>query len=324
MRRKSLFSDITEEPLHFRHFDRDGDLARLEQLLTEIERVDQAGEDTSEETLKAQLTLPGHDPHQDRWIVTTSNEGEQMVGFSSVWKVPQNNYADIYVGVHPSWRRHGIGSELLQRTLTRAQTHQPQTILVSADAQHQEARDFLQKRAFAPLSAYTVMRLASTVHLPQPVLPAGYTLRAYNPASDFSLLLDMYNRAFQGLWGHWEHMPAEYLKGMLGEMNAEGIFLLFTQNEEVVGTCRGEMSEQFTKRRGVPTGYLDCPGVVPEHRTKNLYLPQLLHVADWVRKQERVDIEMESWGDDPRVLAQYQGVGFENVHRQDIYRWQGN
>ena len=320
-----MFSDTAESHIHFRHFDVDKDLPHLVQLLTEIERVDQAGEDTSEETLKAQLTLPGHDPLQDRWVVTALNNDEQLIAFSTVWKVPENNYADIYVAVRPEWRRQGIGSELLQRIVTRAQTHSPQDILVSADAQNQVVKDFLRKRAFSPTAAYTAMQLPSIVELPQSVLPTGYTFRVYNPTNDFSLLLDMYNRAFQGLWGHWEHVTPENLNGFLEEMNPDGIFLLFTQNGEVVGTCRGEISEQLSKQRGTPTGYLDCPGVVPDHRSKNLYLPQLLHVASWVREQERnAAIEMQSWGDDPQVLAQYQQVGFEKTNQQDIYRWQGN
>ena len=319
-----MFSNTAETHIHFRHFAVDKDLPRLVQLLTEIEQVDHAGEDTSEETLKAQLTLPGHDPLQDRWVVTASSNDEQLIAFSTVWKVPENNYADIYVAVRPEWRRQGIGSELLQRIVTRAQTHSPQDILVSADTQNQSVKDFLRKRAFSPIAAYTAMHLPDTVDVPQPVLPTGYTLRVYNPSSDFSLLLDMYNRAFQGLWGHWEHVTVEYFHGMLEEMNPDGIFLLFTQNGEVVGTCRGEISEQLSKQRGTPTGYLDCPGVVPEHRTEHLYLPQLLHVANWVREQERnIPIEMQSWGDDPDVLAQYQQVGFEKTHQQDIYRWQG-
>ena len=318
-----MFSDTIESPIQFRHFDVNKDLSPLVQLLTEIERIDLAGEDTSEETLKAQLTLPGHDPQQDRWVVTTSNDSERIIGFCTVWKVPQNNYADIYVAVHPGWRRRGIGSELLQRILTRAQAHQPQDILVSGDAQNQQVTDFLRKRAFSPISAYTALKLVSTVDLPQPVFPTGYTLRTYNPTSDFPLLLDMYNRAFRGLWGHWEP-TAEYLNEMLKEINPNGIFLLFTHTGEVVGTCRSEISEPLSIRRGVRTGYLDAPGVVPEHRSENLYLPQLLHVAHWVRKQELVDIEMESWGDSSQVLAQYQQVGFEKTHQQNIYRWQGN
>ena len=323
-RRKNLFPDTTEPHIHFRHFDVDTDLPRLVQLLTRIEQVDHAGEDTSEETLKVQLTLPGHDPVQDRWVVTASNN-EQLIGYSSVWKVPENNYADIYVAVHPDWRRQGIGSELLQRIVTRAQTHHPQDILVSADAQNQVVKDFLHKRAFLPISAYTAMRLASTVDLPQAVLPIGYTLRVYDPVNDFSLLLKMYNRAFQGLWGHWEHVKAENLHEWLEGMNPDGIFLLFTQTGDVVGTCRGEISEPLSKQRGTRIGYLDAPGVVPEHRSENLYLPQLLHIANWVREQERdVAIEIDSWGDDPQVLAQYQQVGFERTHQQDIYRWQSN
>lgn len=319
-----MSSNTSENHVHFRHFDVNNDVLFLVQLLTEIEQVDHAGEDTSEETLKAQLSLPGHDPVQDRWVVTPSNDDKQMIGFATVWKVPQNNYADIYVAVHPDWRRQGIGSELLQRIIIRAQAHHPQDILVSGDAQNQQVTGFLRKRAFSPIAAYTVLKLARTVDLPQPVFPTGYGLRQYNPINDFSLLLDMYNRAFQGLWGHWEHVTAEYLNGMLEEMNPDGIFLLLTQTGEVVGTCRGEISVQLSKRRGKQTGYLDSPGVVPEHRMNNLYLPQLLHIANRVREQELVDIEMESWGDDPNVLAQYQQVGFEKTHQQHIYRWQGN
>ena len=319
-----MSSNTSENYIHFRHFDVDKDLPRLVQLMAEIEQVDHTGEDISEETLKAQLSLPGHDPSQDRWVAATVNNDDRIIGFGSVGNVPQNNYADMFVAVHPSWRRQGIGSELLQRTLTQAQTHHPQNILVYADVQHPYAKEFLLKRAFSPVAFYTAMKLASTVALPQPVLPTGYSFHQYNPPSDFPLLLEMYNRAFQGLWGHYDYVTSEVMNNILAnETNPEDNFLLFAQNGDVVGTCRGEISEYMSERRGVRTGYLDAPGVVPEHRSKNLYLPLVLHIANWVRTQELIDIEMESWGDDPQVLAQYQQVGFEIIHQQAIYRWQG-
>ena len=262
---------------------------------------------------------------QDRWVAVISNHEEQMIGLSWVLKVPQNTYADVYVGVHPSWRRQGIGSELLQRILARAQTLHPQSILASADVQHQDANDFLRRRAFSSVAAYTAMQLACTRPLPQPEWPIGYTIRAYDPLEDFSLLLDMYNQAFQGLWGHWEKVTADDLHAILEHQNAAGIFLLFTQTGEVVGTCRGEISEQLSMKNGKQVGYLDAPGVVPEQRENNLYLPQLLHAAHWVRRQASqtsIAIELESWGDSPQVLAAYQEIGFEEVKRQDIYCWQ--
>lgn len=314
-----------EAQYHFRHFDANTDVPRLAQLLARIEAVDHAGEDISVETLQAQLTLTGHDPSQDRWVVSQLDDDEQLLGVGIVAKVPQNLYADIYVGVHPIWRKQGIGGALLQRVVARAQTLQAQDILASIDSPHRDAQDFLRKRSFAPIAAYTVLQLASNKALPQPVWPTSYVIRAYDPTHDFPLLLEMYNRAFQGLWGHWEHVTAEDLHGFMEEMNVDGIFLLFTQAGEVVGTCHGETSmQQLSERRGKRTGYLDAPGVVPEQRTNNLYLPLLLHAAHWVRGQEPVDIEMESWGDDPGVLAQYQEVGFEKVQQQGIYRWQGN
>lgn len=315
-------SETTEARFHFRHFDKDTDISCLAQLLAEIERVDQAGEDISEETLIAQMTLPGHDPSQDRQVAISHENGEHMIGFSSVWKVPQNKHADIYIGVHPAYRRHGIGSVLLQHTLARAQELHAQDILASVDIQHQEARDFLRRRAFSLTSAYTRMYLAASTPLPQLTWPTGYTIRTYDPTKDFSLLLAMYNRAFQGLWGHWECVTAEDLHGILVDQNPAGIFLLFTQAGEVIGTCRGERSERLSTRRGKPTGYLDCPGVVPEYRDKGLYLPLLLHAAHWIRSQHAIDIEMESWGDDPQVLANYQAAGFAISHQQGIYRWQ--
>ena len=314
-----MVSETSEAQIHFRHFDASGDIPHLAQLLAEIEQVDHAGEDISEETLKAQLTLPGHDPFQDRWVVTTSDNERHIIGFSCVWKVPQNAHADIYVGVHPLWRRKGLGCELLQRTLARAQTLQPQEILASVDTQHQEAMNFLQKHAFSPVAAYTEMCCAHSMLLPPPDWPTGYTIHAYNPLHDFPVLLEMYNTAFQGLWGHWETVTAADLQDILTHQNPAGIFLLHTHAGKVVGTCRGEISEPLSARRGRRMGYLDCPGVVPGHRANGLYFPLLLHAAHWVRNQETVDIEVESWGDDPQVIAQYEEVGFTRVRQQITY-----
>lgn len=291
--------------------------------MSEIEQIDQTGEEVNEDMLKTQLALPGHDFVRDRWVAVSSHNDEQMIGFSWVWNVPHNNLAYLHVGVHPIWRRGGIGSELLRRTVIQAQTHHAQIILVYADTQHQQAKEFLLKHAFSPVASYTSMKLASSVELPQSAFPTEYSLHKYNPTTDFSLLLDMYNRAFQGLWGH-QNVTAEELNNILEATGLEGTFLLFTQGGEAIGICRGEISEYLSNRKGTPTGYLDAPGVVPGYRSKNLYLPMLLHSANWVRSQAQVDIEMESWGDDPQVVAQYQQVGFEVMHQQDIYRWKGN
>jgi ribosomal protein S18 acetylase RimI-like enzyme len=317
-----MANETTHTLFHFRHFDTSTDIPRLVQLLIEVEDVDHAGEDTSEETVKEHLGLPGHDPTKDRWVVTHPEHEEQLIGFGTVWKVPENKTANIYVCVHPAWRKHGIGSTLLQSVLTRAQELHAQDVIVSADIKNQDATNFLRKRAFSQVSAYTLMKLVASASLPQPTWPIGYTTRIYNPIHDFPLLLDMYDRAFEGLWGHWKPTE-EDLRDILAEQKPETIFLVFAPSGEAVGLGRGEINEQLSARRGTRTGYLDAPGVVPEHRANGLYLPMLLHAARLVRDQEPVNIELESWGDDLHVLAQYQQVGFEIMNQQGMYRWQG-
>ena len=319
-----MSTETSTSRFHIRHFNPDTDILRLVQLLTEVENADHAGEDTSEETVRMQLSLPGHDPIQDRWVVTHPENEEQMIGSGVLWKVPQNTYADLYICVHPDWRRQGIGSVLLQNELECAKTLQAKNVSCYADMQHHDVVDFLQKRDFTRVAAYTQMRLAADTPLPQVAWPTGYTTRPYNPAEDFSLLLEMYNRAFQGLWGHWEHVTTENLQEILSGQQPETIFFVIAQNGEVVGTGRGEINEPLSQRRGTRTGYLDSPGVVSEHRANGLYLPMLLYSAQLVRDREPVDIELESWGDDLQVLIQYQEVGFEVMHQLGIYRWQNS
>lgn len=318
-----MSTEIPSSPFHIRHFNPETDIPRFVQLLTEVENSDHAGEDTSEETVVAQLALPGHDPIQDRWVAVHPERDEQMIGFGTVWKVPQNSYADCYICVHSDWRRHGIGSILLQNVLERAQTLQAKNVLCYADEQHHDVVKFLHKRNFEQVAAYTQMRLAADKQLPQSLWPYGYMTRIYNPAEDFSLLLNMYNRAFQGLWGYWEHVTAEDLQEILAGQKPETIFFVIAQDGEVVGTGRGEINEALSQQRGTRTGYLDASGVVVEHRANDLYVPMLLHAAHLVRDQGNIDIELESWGDDPLVLKQYQEVGFEVVRQLSIYRWYG-
>ena len=321
-----IMLERTEAPIHFRPFEMAKDLPALIQLQARIEAIDQTGEDVSEEAITSQVQLPGHDPELDRWVATVSYKEEQVIGVGSVWKVPQNTHADVYVGVDPAWRRQGIGSELLHRTLKRAQTLLPRYTLASVDVRHQGAVAFLRKHAFGPLgTSYTLMRLAADRHVPHPEWPVGYCIRPYNPDGDFPLLLEMYNRAFKGLWGHWDEVQATDLQAIIEQQNPACIFLLYAQTGEAVGTCRAEISPYLSTRRGKPTGYLDAPAVIPEQRENNLYLPQLLHAIHWLRSeapQIPLDIELESWGDDPRVLAAYEQAGFEKVQQQDIYAWQ--
>src|SRR6185295_5496770 len=105
------------------------DLVELSRLLTEIESIDRDGEDTSEEYLRASLAWPNYRPAQDVWVAMS--EGK-LIGYGVALEQPSQS-CTIYVVVHPSQRRKGLGSQLLELTLNRARELGSKNILVYAN-----------------------------------------------------------------------------------------------------------------------------------------------------------------------------------------------
>lgn len=144
-------------------------------------------------------------------------------------------------------------------------------------------------------------------------------MRSYDTVQDVLTLQKALNICYEELLGHRE-VSEEELKGWIPQMALDGVFLLYGLDGEVVGICRAEISEQLSSRRGRRTGYVDSHGIVPARRNGGLYLPLLLFATRWIRAKETVDIELESWGDDLRPLALYQGIGFAITRQDAIHR----
>jgi ribosomal protein S18 acetylase RimI-like enzyme len=80
------------------------------------------------------------------------------------------------------------------------------------------------------------------------------------------------------------------------------------------------LSEELTAQRGVPTGQIDAPGVLPAYRHRGLYVPLLLTLIRWLLTEKPERLEVESWGDDPQTLALYRGLGFQLAREETSYR----
>ncbi len=65
--------------LKVRPFRMDTDVSPLLHLLAETEAVDDSDELFSEELLRIYLTLPGHDPATDRWVIEHP-ENKTLIG----------------------------------------------------------------------------------------------------------------------------------------------------------------------------------------------------------------------------------------------------
>jgi mycothiol synthase len=294
-----------------RSFAPEADLPRLARLMAAVEAADHDGEDWSEETLRGQLTLPGHAPQRDRWVALAPNDPDSLLGWGFVWVAPGEPVATLAGAVHPEARGRGIGTDLLDRTLAQARTLGATTCGAYAGSTNKSASAFLLRRGFVRVSANTLLRIAAEDGLPDPHFPAGYSTRAYAAQPDPDLFLQATNQCFAGLWGH-HHVTADFAAEWLGALDPHGNFFALGPSGDLAGVVRAE-------RYGAPVGYVDAPGVAPAHRGAGLHVPLLLTAAQYLRQHASVPIEVESWGDAPETLAAYEKLGFRVVRQAIAY-----
>jgi len=136
---------------------------------------------------------------------------------------------------------------------------------------------------------------------------------------DVSLLTQAMNLSYIPLWGHQEVSEAE-MASWLPNFNHQGLFLVFSEKGRVIGISRTEPSPGRSDKNGVPTGYIDAPGIVPQHRRLDLYRALVLTGISWLRAQGCSLVEMESWGDKLEVLKMYRELGFTDVRQRLCYQ----
>jgi len=306
------------ELLPIQPFSPDRDIPRILSLRMAAEAVDQDGIEISEQVLRLQLNLPGHDPLHDRWVIENPDDPSTLVASALIRRSPGADTADANILVHPHLRQRGLGTALLDRIIDRARQLGVGAIQIYAKARHMNASAFLHAHGFVPLGAYTELRLSQGVRLPPVIWPFGYTLRTYAEVQDLSILTQAMNLAYIPLWGHQEVSEQE-MSSWLPDFNPQGIFLVFSEKGRVIGISRTEPSPERSQVNGEPTGYIDAPGIVPQHRRLDLYRALVLTGIRWLSDQGLALIEMESWGDKLEVLKMYRELGFTDKRQLVCY-----
>jgi mycothiol synthase len=303
----------------FRPFSSSDDIPRLLRLRCAVEAEDHSGDQVTEESLRTQLALPGHDPARDRTVALDPADPDNVIGYNLVWLQPGEQTAQANVIVHPAWRHQGIGSVLLEQALTRASQLGAAQAVIYAHQKHPAAGAFLRKHGFQPAGAYTEMRAPGDGRLPPTVWPYGYQVRTYAEVQDLAILTQVFNECYQDLPGHHQ-VNQEQMAGYLAEFDPQGLFLVFSEKNRPVGVSRVEMSPERNTKNGVPTGYIDSPGIYSPHRRLDLYRALLLTGMKWLQSQGAALIELESWGDKQEVLRSYADLGFTILRQVVTYR----
>jgi len=307
-----------ENTFTIRHYVPEQDLSELSHLLTEIESLDRDGEDTSEEYLRASLAWPNYRPAQDVWVAEA--EGK-LIGYGVAFEQPSQQ-CTLYVVVHPSQRRKGVGSQLLDLTLARAQEVGSKRILVYANEHNRASNLFLKHHEFEPVSSVGSLKLNAQEQLPSTEFPNGFTLKSYLEVNDPLILLRALNICYQDMWGHQHNdNPTEEERKsppFLHYYDANDILLLFDEKDSIVGICSLK-SQGKREGNGEISDLLDGPGIIQAYREQGYQRPMVLAGIQHLRQRGTRPITLEFWGDNENALNIYRSLGFEMVNRYVAY-----
>lgn len=294
-----------------RHYVPEQDISALSRMLTEIESIDRDGEQTSEEFLLSMLEWPNFDPAQNVWLAELDG---QMVGYASIW--PRlGSPSSLYIVVHPSQRRKGLGSTLLSLAFTRAREIEAITFLVDVTRKNADSNAFLRHHEFE-LAGTCGALTAPVTELPKLEIPFGYRIRYYSDLRDPVLLAQALNQCYKGMVGHNQNVTSadRYLQ----YRGQEGIHLLFDEQETLIGIC-GAKPEGKADDRGT-SDLLDGPGLIKEYRQRGFQRFLTLAAMHWLREKGARPITLEYWGDDEQTVAIYRDLGFEAVREYFTYQ----
>ena len=302
------------ESITLRLFRPEADVPSLVALLTTIAAGDATGARIDEATVRSQLAWLGHDPARDRWVAQAPGEGSQLIGHA--WAFAQSpQRAILYAAVAPAWRRRGIGSALLARAISRAREMGARQIVSATRAGRAAADAFLRRHGFLPAGHARTLTAPAVLPIPEPVWPAGYTLRTLAEVGDLSLWAEACNRCYGDMWGHRENTEpataehhAELMRLYPDYFDAAGILLLFAPDGSLAGVCSGRV--EGGEAGGATVRVIDSPGVAPAHRHLGLQRPLVLAALRWLSNQDAGNYRLETWGDSEEAVAIYRDLGF--------------
>ena len=295
------------------------DFPLLAILASAIEAVDQAGNDTQEDSLRAATW-------KTRWVVENPTDPEQFIGHGWI-SMQSPTRAYLYLAVHPAWRRVGVGRLLLEYGLGSGRPPEVEEVVVPVTAANKAGEAFLREHGFQPAGHNRILTTQGGITFADPQWPRDYMVRNYVEIDDPYILVEAHNRCYSDHWGHYENSQiltveklAEWMKEYPLAFIPEGIFLLFAPDGDLAGLSYGRLSES-TDSQGNRTRIVDSPGVAPFYRYLQLYRPLALHTIQWLKSQGEGPLELHCFGEDEETVEIYRSLGFDLAEVNDSVDW---
>lgn len=286
----------------------DEDVPSLVALMIACDEVDVGHPDSDEEDAIWLWRMPGFDRARDSWVVSVDGE---LVGYASLY----DNQADVFV--HPKARGRGVGSELLERIEARAAQKVTGTVTLrqNVTSRNEAGRRLLEHAGYELSHHYARMEMDIPADVPEPKLPAGVTLRNYEPERESRALYDAYCAAWQQYEGQeWEAEGFEaWSNDLQGGDFDPSLWFVAEEAGRIVG---------FIMCPDYPgMGWVQRVGTLPDQRGRGIGRALMLAAfrAYRARGVDRVGLTVSS----RNIFAArglYESLGMEEVLRYDSFR----
>jgi mycothiol synthase len=254
---------------------------------------------------------------------------EQPVGFALVQDTAPHTSFFVLADVHPHYRGRGLGSLLCRWAEERAHRSLPQApegervvLLQQRQSSDSDARELLTGQGYRLVRHNYRMVVELEEPPPQPLVPAGITLRPFVREREGRALIRALREAFQDNWSYVKRpFEEEYRRWMHmldrdPENDPSPFWFVAVDGQEIAGVCLCNSQDA-----GDPeTAWIHVVGVRPAWRRRGLALALLLHSFGILYREGRSRIALEVDTENPTGATRlYQKAGMEVERQYDFY-----
>jgi mycothiol synthase len=236
----------------------------------------------------------------------TARADDRVVGYAQL--APASGTSTGFLVVDPSARRQGVGLGLVQALLERADT--PLQLLAPTDSVAAQA---LAARAGLVASrTLLIMKRDLAQPLPEPVVPAGLTIRTFVPGQDEAAWLAVNAAAFASHPEQGALTAADLAERMAEPWFDPAGFFVAERDGVMVGF-------HWTKQHEDRLGEVYVLGVAPPGHRQGIGRALLLTGLAYLRRRGNTVVELYVEAASGPAVALYSGYGFTTATRDVMY-----